>query len=139
MPIRKDLKHLYPPNWKEISHRIRFERANGECEWCGAPHGYFIVREDPNSSNWRLYGLADEAAALEGHKRVDCVRVILTTAHLDHDPTNNDESNLAALCQRCHLKYDMKQHVRNARATRIRKRRAQAEAVGQKELWEDGA
>ena len=29
MPIKKENKHKYPKNWKEISNRIRFERAEG--------------------------------------------------------------------------------------------------------------
>jgi hypothetical protein len=37
-------KSRYPDNWKDISHRIRFTRANGKCEWCGAPHGRIILR-----------------------------------------------------------------------------------------------
>jgi 5-methylcytosine-specific restriction endonuclease McrA len=49
--------------------------------------------------------------------------VVLTTAHLDHDDTNNARANLAALCQRCHLRHDLKQHMANARATRRRKKR----------------
>lgn len=39
MPINPELKHLYPPDWKAISHRVRFERAGGKCERCGVPHG----------------------------------------------------------------------------------------------------
>lgn len=30
---------------------------------------------------------------------------ILTVHHLDHNPENNIRTNLAALCQRCHLKF----------------------------------
>jgi hypothetical protein len=44
--------------------------------------------------------------------------VVLTIAHLDHDIGNNDDGNLAALCQRCHLRYDAKQHAATAKATR---------------------
>ena len=32
MPIKKENKNKYPKNWKEISNRIRFERAEGRCE-----------------------------------------------------------------------------------------------------------
>lgn len=45
-------------------------------------------------------------------------RVVLTIAHMDHDETNNDTSNLRALCQRCHLIWDAKHHAANARAKR---------------------
>lgn len=34
------------------------------------------------------------------------IRIVLTVAHLDHRPENNDPTNLKALCQRCHLRYD---------------------------------
>ena len=49
-------------------------------------------------------------------------RVILTVAHLDHDPSNNKDSNLKAMCQRCHLRYDKDQHGFNASLTRDRKK-----------------
>ena len=29
MPIRPELKPLYPPNWSELSRQVRFERAGG--------------------------------------------------------------------------------------------------------------
>ena len=80
MPIRPELRALYPPDWPDISRRIRFERAGNRCEWCGAANRWF-------------------------HPDTGSV-VVLSTAHLDHDPRNNRESNLAALCQACHNRYD---------------------------------
>jgi len=70
----------YPDNWKEISNRIRFERAGGKCEFCGAEH-------------------------LQPHPETGAI-VFLTTAHLDHQLNDHSDKNLAALCQRCHLNYD---------------------------------
>jgi len=32
--------------------------------------------------------------------------VVLTIAHLDHQPKNCDDGNLRACCQRCHNTYD---------------------------------
>jgi 5-methylcytosine-specific restriction endonuclease McrA len=32
--------------------------------------------------------------------------VVLTVAHLDHQPENCDPDNLMAMCQRCHNAYD---------------------------------
>ena len=98
----------YPPDWLEISHRIRFERAEGRCECrgecghahpgrrCNAPHGKTVYRSRVAPWLWR-------AEPCE-----DCypVRITLTTAHLDHDRRNNAESNLRALCQFCHLNHD---------------------------------
>ena len=96
MPIRKDLRPLYPRNWREIS-TARKRRNGWRCEWCLAQHGL------PHPVTRSI--------------------VVLTTAHLDHDPANNPEdgSNHAALCQRCHLAYDRAHHIRNAAATRRRR------------------
>lgn len=85
----------YPANWDEISRAIR-ERAGWRCEFCGIPNG---------------------SAATKSGKPV-----ILTVAHLDHDTTNSDPANLRALCQACHLGYDLTHHMRNAAETRRRKR-----------------
>ena len=95
---------LYPTEWARISWRIRFQRARGHCECCGAEHGapHPITRS----------------------------RVVLTTAHLDHDPSNNADENLLAMCQRCHLSHDAEEHRRHAAETR---RRRMVEA-GQLEL-----
>lgn len=82
MPIKPENRHRYPVNWKELSHYIRFERAKGKCEFCGAEHG------EPHPETGK--------------------KVVLTTAHLDHTPEHNDTRNLAALCQPCHLGYDAK-------------------------------
>lgn len=77
----------YHPKWSLISRLIRFRRANNQCEWCGAKN-------------------------YEPHP-VTGSKVILTVAHIDHDKTNNRFYNLAALCQRCHLSHDIKQHADN--------------------------
>ena len=42
----------------------------------------------------------------------------MTVAHLDHDPSRCERSNLKAWCNRCHLTYDAKHHAINAAATR---------------------
>jgi hypothetical protein len=45
-------------------------------------------------------------------------RIVLTVAHLDHQPENCADENLKAMCQRCHLRYDVDHHRRNAARTR---------------------
>jgi hypothetical protein len=80
MPIRASERDRYPKDWKAISLRIRAERARWQCEWCAAKHG-------------------------EPHPETGA-RVVLTVAHLDHTPENCADDNLAALCQRCHNRYD---------------------------------
>ena len=45
-------------------------------------------------------------------------RVVLTIAHLDHDPTHNEPDNLRAWCQRCHVTFDALHHASTASRTR---------------------
>lgn len=116
MPINPELKPLYPADWAEISHRIRFDRAAGKCEFCGARHGWYRGR---NGMLWEPSIIA-ELSLLEA---AGFSKIILTTAHLDHDPTNNAEENLRALCQKCHLAHDLPHHLLSRRINRERKTR----------------
>ena len=102
MPIRADLKPLYPSDWPVISLRIR--AAAG---WC--------CQGSPQFPSCR-------AVNGEPHP-VTGSRVVLTVAHLNHDVTENDDANLRALCQRCHNVHDQKHRQANASRTR-RSRRA---------------
>lgn len=103
MPIRPEQRAKYPLDWKALSLHIRFVRARGRCEWCGNEH----MKPRPDKQT---------------------TMVVLTTAHLDHnpennawtpqyDPRNNDTTtnNLAALCQACHLAHDADEHASNRR------------------------
>lgn len=52
-------------------------------------------------------------------------RIMLTTAHLNApggpcscDPLCCEPAHLKSMCQRCHLRYDLPRHKRNARAKR---------------------
>ena len=56
-----------------------------------------------------------EAQGCEGHKPIV---IVLTVAHLDHQPENCAEDNLRAWCQRHHLAYDAAHHKRTAYRTR---------------------
>ena len=96
MPMNLD---RYPKNWREISYRIRFERAKGRCEYCGAEHG-------------------------KPHPRTGS-KVVLTTAHVG--PTKYDKMDcrdevLRGLCQACHLREDIHEHMRHAAETRRQKK-----------------
>ena len=46
--------------------------------------------------------------------------VALTVAHLDHDPANNADDTLAALCQACHNRYDAPKRAQNRRHNALR-------------------
>lgn len=79
MPIRAENRARYPADWKAISLAIR-ARAGQRCEQCGAENG----KPHPVTGS----------------------RVVLTVAHLDHQPENCDPANLRAWCQKCHNAYD---------------------------------
>jgi len=97
----------YPDDWNDISQRIR-ERSGWRCECrgeCGLHKGRRCTEID-----------GDQAEFAKG-------KIVLTVAHLDHDPQNSDADNLRAMCQRCHLRYDVEHHKANSIRTRDRKRR----------------
>jgi hypothetical protein len=83
MPILPENRARYPKDWKIRSHFVRFIRADGFCEWCGAEHGV------PHPTTGSI--------------------VVLTTAHVyDEAPEASSLLNLAALCQKCHNGHDAK-------------------------------
>lgn len=121
MPFKRE---RYPDNWEQISKRIREERAGNKCEWCGVKNGATGARDkwDNWNSEYYINLMSTHEQIRRFGKKVKPIRIVLTVAHIDHDTTNNDDSNLAALCQRCHLRHDAKHHARNAAETRRNKR-----------------
>ena len=102
MPI--DYKK-YCADWKLRSKFIRFYRANNHCEWCGVE----------NYSEWGVvdgnrYHIEDIDDINVPFKKI---KIVLTVSHIDHNINNNSFFNLAALCQRCHLRHDAKLHAIN--------------------------
>jgi hypothetical protein len=129
-------KSKYPVNWPAISIQVRTE-AGMRCEWCKVGN-YAVGARDCAGMWWsfdRIDNTADGVIARWFGRSPDIVRIVLTVAHLDHDPSNNRRSNLAALCQRCHLNHDRDQHMANAAATRERKRDVAIAATGQQRMW----
>jgi hypothetical protein len=124
MPIRAELRPLYPADWSELSRKVRFERAGGCCQTCRRPHGLTLRCLpdgrwfDPQSGTWRN-GRGRGAAwpDLVEAIRFRETRVVLAAAHLDHDPANNRLRNLRSMCQRCHLMHDRPYHLAQRRLT----------------------
>lgn len=118
MPISPEDRSRYPDNWQEISRGIRVFRARGRCEcWgdCGVNHDGRCPERDGEIATWNT----DRE-----------IPVVLTVAHLDHQPENNRSKNLRAMCQRCHLAHDQDHH----RATRARHQQEALEDGGQLSL-----
>jgi hypothetical protein len=98
MPIKPEYRTLYPANGKSEIRPTILQRAGNRCE--GSPY-----YPDCHAVN-------GEAHPVSGS------RVVLTVAHLDHNPVNCEPANLRAWCQRCHLTYDAAHHAKNAAQTR---------------------
>ena len=106
MPIRASERHRYPKDFRVIRASI-VTRSGMRCE-CAGECG---LHHDRRCSE-RHGAYAEWAKGL----------IVLTVAHLDHQPENCADDNLKAMCQRCHLRYDREQHQRNAAATRRSKK-----------------
>lgn len=127
MPIRPVNRHFYNAHWRTVIRPRILERSLGlsgfaQCECtgeCGLVHGECRCDE--------VEGF--DAKAFKGP-------VVLTVAHLDQDPANMDESNLRALCQRCHNRLDASTRALNASRTRGKKRVTEEREAGQEVLFE---
>ncbi|MGJ0240059.1 hypothetical protein ACQEPB_16265 [Novosphingobium fluoreni] len=143
MPIAREHRWLYPIDWRELSALIRFQRAKGRCEHCGRPHGSAVqhlgngVWWDEQKARWRdgqgraarrlptpaeLARMQPGLAGIDPPAPLRMTRVVLATAHLNHDPGDNRPRNLAALCQRCHMRHDAPEHRRRRRHNAFRHR-----------------
>lgn len=115
----------YPSTWPELRACVR-ERDHERCRFCFVPNGARILRELANPFRYVLEDDFDVGIEADGDDwqptHAEVIRVVLTVAHLDHDLRNSMPENLAALCQRCHLRLDRFQHAENAARTRDRKR-----------------
>lgn len=108
MPIRPEAQKRYPKHWKFMVAAVR-ARAGNRCE--GSP-----AYSDCRAANGKPHPITGS-------------KVVLTTAHLEHDELETEDlSRLRYWCQRCHLTYDAKHHAMNARKTRKNRK-----AMG--ELW----
>lgn len=131
MPIRPNERAFYPIDWRELSAVIRFGRARGKCEQCGRPHKRLVLHlgdgrwYDAEAGTWRNgkgKPISLRPTALPLLLTIRSTRVVLATAHRNHDTADNASANLAAWCQRCHILNDRPEHVRRARYTILHRR-----------------
>lgn len=108
-------KSTYPPNWHSISEDIRWLRAKGRCEKCGAIEGVpYVGRRSIVHLSVHHIGIPRPDGRLGSPKdKGDC-----------------RPENLIALCQRCHLNADRQLHAANRKANHERKLRERAAARG---------
>lgn len=127
MPIKPENRKRYPDNWIEIREAI-LARAGNCCEQCKVANGKVIARgAGPFAGTYQT----DDAEVYDAetgehiarvrmseYQVKNMVQIVLTIAHLDHQPENCDENNLRAWCQMHHLRHDAKHHAETARTTR---------------------
>ena len=131
MPI--DYKK-YPSNWKTEIRPVVLLRAKNCCEECGAVNKSVYIIQDKERVFLEISKeMSHFYLCPDGMKRMvgmtgnwTLKKIVLTIAHLDHDITNNDYSNLKALCQKCHLNHDKEHHRQNAKATIEKKKGLQS-------------
>ena len=111
----------YPNNWGLLSRYVRSIRAQWRCE-CMGECGLHRTHPGP-----RRCVEEDRVPAVYAQGMV-----VLTVAHLCHDPACSNLDHLRAMCNRCHLRYDVEHHKKNAARSRL----AQKEAAGQLTLWQ---
>ncbi len=138
MPIRPEKQKLYPPKkaWAKIRAEV-LARDRNKCRGCGLRNYTYGIRwrgggfycaplsaqiSPGASSRWAETSYGDDLHSNKGA----LIHIVLTIAHMDHDPTNNGKPgkrpNLRALCQRCHNRYDREHRQANARETRAKKK-----------------
>ncbi len=120
MPMKRE---LYPANWPAIRAQVK-ERAGNKCEGCGVANHAVGARD--RRGDWHDQDSIDNLNSDVGYSMFGeypkIIRIVCTTAHLDHNPGNNDLDNLKFWCQACHNRYDSKHRAGNAALTRQAKR-----------------
>lgn len=115
----------YPPNWKTAIVPAVMKRAGNACEKCSLKNGQtvfavsFRIRDIDNQYKLRSVWFSNRDDAMREAKEdteVRKIKVVITIAHLNHDEENADVklTDLMAMCQACHLRYDAKEKYRRA-------------------------
>jgi hypothetical protein len=86
------------------------ERAGDKCEFCRVPNYKTVRRAHGGSWKHGDHWYSPDGLPPRAWRKVRTVRIVLTLAHLWHDPQRNADDELAMLCQWCHFHHDTGQH-----------------------------
>jgi len=117
MPISKENKLKYPKNWKQISLDVR-AKAGNRCEFCDIENHSIGFRT--KDGEFIELQPSHQVDVYVKENNLKLIKIILTVAHLDHNPENNNPKNLKALCQKCHLNYDKEQHLKTRQKNKFK-------------------
>lgn len=109
------LLHPLPPHLRRSEWVWVPAHGNGPCDAAGQGLRWSSL-DRWSYAEARQFVHASEWASFYGDPKP--VVIVLTVAHLDHRPENCEPDNLAAMCQRHHLAYDLLHHRQTAYATR---------------------
>ena len=104
----------YPADWQKRRERI-LERAKNRCERCGLLNGVVGWR-DTDGKFWHENRYREDGKEFTTKELKDkCqFRIVLTIAHLIPDgPLDCPDSELQALCQKCHNALDAPMRARH--------------------------
>lgn len=95
-------RELYPDNWESEIRPAILTRDGFKCTQCGIRQNtpYYVIR----GLRMIVYGEFERNHAKANNARIR--KIGLQIAHLDQNPSNNDHSNLKAMCPACHLTFD---------------------------------
>jgi len=117
VPIRAELRHHYGRVWRTVTRPRILARAGNCCEQCLKPDREVVeTRFLAGRMWWRATSLPwiNHRGQIQTPPRFydaeRFIRVVLTIAHLNHVAGDDRDENLKALCQWCHLNYDLAHH-----------------------------
>lgn len=100
----------YHPDWKDIIRPAILKRDQYRCAHCGIKHKARVYRDTTNKYV-ECDDFMEQWAVSNGRK---VFTLFLQVAHINHDKSNNDPSNLLSLCPVHHARFDT-EHKRFAR------------------------
>lgn len=112
-PVTRLLDPL-PPHLRRSEWVWVPDHSNGPCDAAGQGLRW------PSLDRW-TYAEARQFAAdswSDFDEAPKFIVIVLTVAHLNHEPEDCRPENLSAMCQRHHLAYDLQHHQQTAYATR---------------------
>lgn len=105
----------YPDNWLDEIRPDILRRDKGKCKFCGIKNRSIGYRDNSD-----MFVHCDEFMVDWAQRNgVKVIKIVLSVAHLDQDVKNNEYTNLAALCQRCHLRYDHPYKMKGRRQLKL--------------------
>lgn len=131
----------YPSNWfSEIRPKI-LSRSEHRCEKCKVKDRTWVSRGIYNDDKVYQYSTGEIHKEDNGNYVTTdfkegiwskSIKIVLTIAHLDQNVENNNESNLKALCQKCHLNHDRNDNRKKYRNTfNLKRSRSEFEFKGE--------